>query len=150
MNLHKHWVVLKIAFTLSILIMPLAGCMAASALKGKQGVDVSAIKAGISKAEVEEILGPPVRHWKEPSGIGYCLYHYDAGVPKSVGDAAAHAYMDVATLGVWELFGALDALPEFRITEKMAISYDARGMVIGVFDRFNDFDELPLNGDSNE
>jgi len=124
------------------------GCMAASALKGKKGLDVSTVKVGMSKADAEKSLGPPVREWVTSSGILYCVYDYDAGVPPSGGDAAAHVFMDVATAGVWEIFGAFGAFNdlEFRKREQIAVSYDAHGMVIGVFDHFGDFDILPADG----
>ena len=122
------------------------GCMAASALKGKQGLDISTVKAGMSKADVEKSLGPPVREWVTSSDILYRVYDYDAGVPPSGGDAAAHVFMDVATAGVWELFGAFRALPESHKRGQMAVSYDINDMVIGVFNHFGDFDILPADG----
>lgn len=150
MILDKHWGIIGIALWLSCLVLIQTGCMAASALKGKKGVSVDFIKTGISKAEVEEVLGSPVRKWMTPSNIYYSVYKYDAGVPPSIGDATANALMDVATLGLLELFPGLNYLSEKRVLKKMAVAYDSQNVVVGVFDHFNDFDELPLDGKSNK
>jgi len=127
-------------------------CMAATALKGKKGLDVSTVKVGMSKADAEKSLGPPVREWVTSSGILYRVYDYDAGMPPSGGDAAAHVFMDVATAGVWEIFGAFGAFNdlESRKREQMAVSYDVNDMVIGVFDHFGDFDILPADGHADK
>jgi hypothetical protein len=122
------------------------GCLAASALKGKPGLDVSPVKIGMSKSDVEEVLGGHNREWVTSSGIVYCVYGYDAGVPPSVGDATAHIVMDIISLGAWELALALQPFPEFRRRDQMAVSYDINGMALGVFDHFGDFDLLPEDG----
>jgi len=147
MNIGKSRAKTSLTICLLFFVMFLQyGCMAASALKGKQGLDVSTFKVGLNKADVEEILGSPVREWLTSSSIHYCVYDYDAGVPPSSAGAAGHIFMDIATLGVWEIFGAFVGLPEFRKRERMAISYDADDIVIGVFDHFGDFDVLPVDG----
>jgi hypothetical protein len=123
-----------------------SGCMVVSALKGKPGLDTTAIKVGMSKAEVERILGSPVHDWVTSAGVVYRVYAYDAGVPPSMGDATGHVFMDGATLGVWELLGAIKEFPECRKREQMAVSYDVNGTVIGIFDHFADFEVLPADG----
>jgi hypothetical protein len=117
-----------------------------SALKGKKGVDISGIKPGISKIKVEENLGPSEREWWTSSGICYRVYVYDEGVPPSIVDAAALIFLDVCSLGYWELNQTIDPLPERRKYKKMAVSYDASDMVVGIFDCYEDFDELPTDG----
>lgn len=125
MILDKRLGIIGIALWLSCLILIQTGCMAASALKGKKGVSVDFIKTGISKAEVEEVLGPPVRKWMTTSNICYCVYKYVVAIDH-------------------------DTLPEKRVFKKIAVSYDSQDMVVGAFDHFNDFDALPLNGKSNK
>jgi hypothetical protein len=124
------------------------GCMAASAIKGKQGLDVSGIKAGMRQAEVERILGPATREWATSSGTWYRVYVYDGGAPPSLGDAAAHIFMDIATACIWELAWAIspDFIPSVRISEKIALAYDGQDILVGVFDHFSDFDMLPPDG----
>lgn len=146
LNLPKH--IARVVFALCIMgiILPHTGCTVRSSLKGKKGIDISAIKAGISMAEVEKILGPSDREWMTSSGITYHFYVYDAGIPPSAGDAAGLVFMDVITVGAWELAQSIDPLPERRKYKKMAVSYDARDVVVGVFDCYEDFDELPPDG----
>ena len=150
MNLQKHWAAVRIAICLSCLILLLSSCTAVSALKGEAGIDMRSIRAGISKADVEEILGAPIRQWHSSPDTLYCLYYYDAGAPPSKAEAGAHVFMDVVSLGLWEVFGALGELElETHTTEKIAISYDIRNRAIGLFDRFDDFDKLPIDGRSD-
>jgi hypothetical protein len=148
MILAKHRTSARLTLCLFCTILLQTGCMAASAIKGKPGLDVSGIKAGMSQDEVEQILGPAVREWATSSGIWYRIYVYDGGAPPSPGDAAAHVFMDVATVGIWELVGAIssDFAPSARISEKIALAYDGQDIVVGVFDHLSDFDMLPLDG----
>ena len=122
------------------------GCMAISVLKGEPGLNISAIKVGTGKAEVEETLGYPVHEWVTPSGIRYCVYIYDAGVSPSASDAAGLAFLDVITLGLPELLNAIKPMPGHRKREKMVVSYDADSRALGVFDHHGDLDYLPSDG----
>jgi len=131
---------------LSLTMLLLCSCTAVSALQGKPGLDVSRVKAGMSKADTEQILGSPIREWVTSSGVTYGIYDYDAGVPPSGSEAAAHVFMDIVSVGVWELVGALGHLTELRKREQMVVSYDTDGLVIGTFDHFGDFDVLPADG----
>jgi len=123
------------------------GCTVVNVLKGKTGTDISTITVGISKIEVEEILGAPVGEWTTSSGSHYCIYSYDRGIPPSIGDATAHAFMDVASLGLWEFVFVINPDEEYSdirlIKEQIAVSYNNDDVVVGVFDHFGDFDELP-------
>ena len=130
-----------------------SGCVTVAVLKGEPGKDVSSIKPGISKQGAEEILGSPMREWITPLDIHYCVYSYDAGIPPSVADAAAGAFFDISSVGLFELYEAtgLTKLHEqhkrmFRVWEKIAISYDANDTVVGVFHHLGDFDVLPDDG----
>jgi hypothetical protein len=134
------------ASLLSLSVIWFCSCTAVSALQGKPGLDVSRIKAGMSKVDAEQILGSPIREWVTSSGVSYGIYDYDAGVPPSGSEAAANVFMDIISVGVWELFGAFGHQPELRKREQMAVSYDVDGLVIGTFDHFGDFDVLPADG----
>lgn len=131
-----------------------SGCvMAVATLKGEPGKDVSAIKPGISKQEAEEVLASPSREWITPQGIHYCVYNYDAGIPPSVSDAVFFAFFGILSAGLYDLYEAtgitkMNQMRERldRVTEKIAISYDAGDTVVGVFDHFRDFDVLPEDG----
>jgi hypothetical protein len=134
------------ASILSLTMLLLCSCTAVSALQGKPGLDVSLVKVGMSRADAEQILGSPIREWVTSSGVSYGVYDYDAGVPPSGSEAAANVFMDIVSVGVWELFGAFGHQPELRKREQMAVSYDVDGLVIGTFDHFGDFDVLPADG----
>jgi hypothetical protein len=130
---------------LSALLL-LCSCMVATVYNGRPGLDVSHVKSGMSKAEVEQVLGPSIREWVTSAGIVYRVYDYDAGVPPKPGDAAAVALVDVICLGFSELIFAFKPLPQFPKREQMAVSYDSNGMVIGVYNHFGEFDALPADG----
>ena len=139
------------------LALPLQfSCMMAAALKDQPGIDVSSIKPGISKQEADKILGSPMREWITPLNIHYCVYRYDAGIPPSADDAAVFAFFDIITVGFIEFYEAtgITAVGKTReanrVVEKIAISYDANDIIIGVFDHFGDFDVLPDNGHSKK
>jgi len=121
-----------------------AGCTVRSALKDKKGIDISGIKPGVSKVKVEDILGPSEHEWWTSSGICYRVYVYDAGVRGD--EVTGLVLMDVITLGFFELYNVIEPCPVKRKSKKMAVSYDSSDMVIGVFDCFEDFDELPPDG----
>ena len=131
---------------LSLAMLWFCSCTAVSALQGKPGLDVSRVKTGMSQADAEQILGSPIREWVTSSGVTYGVYDYDGGVPPSGSEAAANVFMDIVSVGVWELFGAFGHLSEPRQREQMAVSYDQGGLVIGTFDHYGDFDVLPADG----
>jgi hypothetical protein len=124
------------------------GCTVRSALKDRKGVDISGIKTGVSKVEVEDILGPPEREWLTSSGICYRVYVHDLGVRED--EIAGLALMDVLTFGAWEIFNVYEPYPPKRNSKKMAVSYDFQDMVVGIFDYYEDFDELPIDGKSSK
>jgi len=135
-----------------------SGCvMAVATLKGEPGKDLSSIKPGISKQEVEEILASPSREWITPQGIRYCVYTYDAGIPPSIGDAAFFAFFGIISAGLYDLYEVTGAThmdktrrAMGRVVEQIAISYDANDTSVGVFDHFRDFDVLPEDGRSEK
>ena len=129
------------------------GCMVAATLRGEQGKDVSSVKLGISREEAENVLGSPIREWVTSSNIRYCVYVYDAGIPPSASEAAAIAFLDIISLGLVELHEVTgrthlgDTSKKIgRVYNQIAVAYDTGGIIVGVFDRFGDFDVLPPDG----
>lgn len=136
----------------------LAGCSVISVLKGEPPKDVSSIVLGISKHDVETVLGSPIREWLTPSNAHFSVYMYNGGVPTDYSDALA--------IGIFEIVGAIllfefselisessitkMAMNDSRIYVKMAISYNDQNQVISVFDHFNDFDALPSSGQKSD
>jgi hypothetical protein len=129
--------------------LSLQGCAVAKLAQGKPGADISMVKPGISMSEAEFHLGAHKREWTTRTGVCYRVYNYDAGVEGSTADAVGFAIFDVCTLGMAEIFYAINPLPDspakWRFGQ-IAISYDATDTVIGVFDQFGDFDRLPEDG----
>lgn len=139
-----------------VAMLMLQGCTIASFTKGQPGTDISSLKPGVSRAEAEAILGPPLREWTTPMNIRYRIYRYDAGVPPSgTGETVAFvAFMDVITLGLFEVYEATGATnlskPSkdslMRVWRQIAIAFDADERSVGLFDNFADLDVLPADG----
>jgi len=123
------------------------GCVAVKLAKGDKGTDVTGIQPGVTRANAEAILGPPVREWTSSTGIRYTTYHYDAGLPPNMPDAAAAGILDLITVGIFEFVVAINAKPGIldHHTDVVVISNDDRAVVLGIFD---EFDELPPDGRS--
>ena len=132
----------------------LLGCTSTAALRGEPGVDIGALKPGLLRRETEAILGPPVREWTTSSNVRYCIYRYDAGVPPSKGDAVAMGFLNVISLGLFELYEATGVTDlshpsedDFRrIWGQIAISYDTDEHIVGLFRDCGDLDVLPDDG----
>ncbi len=137
---------------LSIIAMVsmLTGCSVVDYAAGEKGVDVSTVQPGITRSDVEAVLGEPVRRWTSPTGVFYCTYEYDSGRPPILSEAGAMLFMDIITLGLWEVFWpAIKKETSFndegRTTATVLISYDHHDIILGVF---GEFDELPSDGRS--
>lgn len=111
------------------------------------------LQPGAARAAAEAILGSPVREWTSSAGVRYRTYEYDAGCPPRPGDAAALLFMNLATLGLWEVFMAVAKLTKGEdpikchehATERVVVAYDDQDLVLGIFDEFA---ELPADGRS--
>jgi hypothetical protein len=107
---------------------------------------------GISKTEVQALLGEPSREWATHEGISYCVYKYDGGYKGSSSEASAVLFLDIISVGVTELFVLLDPDTFKPVHEKkqIAVAYDQQSRVVGVFVDFADFEDLPASGNSQE
>lgn len=124
------------------------GCFAVKLAKGEKGANVTGIQPGVTRANAEAILGPPVREWTSSSRIRYSTYSYDAGRPPNMPDAVGVVIMDLITGGIFEFVVAVNEPKPWildHITDRIVTSYDDRAVVLGVFD---EFDELPPDGRS--
>ena len=130
--------------------LSLTACAVNRAMEGQPGADVSAVRAGITRTEVEESLGSPLREWTTVEGVHYRVYAYDGGIPPGASNASTILFLDVISAGLAELFLQLDphSLHGPRKVRRMAVAYDRDEQVIGVFDDVGDFDVLPDNGGS--
>src|SRR5215471_5209892 len=83
---------------------PVGACAAVRYASVQKGDDLSSIIPGTTRGAVEKSFGSPQREWATPVGVHYCLYRYVGDGPPAWGDAAALAFMDAASLGLWEVF----------------------------------------------
>lgn len=126
----------------------LTGCVAVKLAVGKGGQDMSAIRPGITRGELETHLGAPVHSWVSETGIPYADYRFNRGVAPRPDMGALAVVVDALSVGIFELLfvNASDKRvygpDEFG---HLIVSFDADGRVIGLFDRFA---RLPPNGRS--
>jgi hypothetical protein len=128
----------------------LTGCVVVRSLRGEKGPDFGQLQPGVKRAVVETTLGQPLNEWMSPTDVRCALYEYNAGIPSHPGDAATAALLDVVTFGIFEVItyknsgwrhpGEYD-----RRRPKVVIAYDARDVILGIFD---EADELPPDGRS--
>jgi hypothetical protein len=139
----------------ALVILALAGCSVTRFVQVEPGTDISGIKPGAGRAEIEAVVGTPVREWTTGLQVRYCLYAYDAGSEPQYGDASTMLYLDVVSLGLAELFVAIDksADPARRSVLEprhnrglLAVSYDAENRALGVFRNVGEFAVLPEDG----
>jgi hypothetical protein len=139
------------AFALSTLAA-FGGCAVTEAARSEPGIDISSIRPGASREQVEAALGKPGREWVTALGVRYCIYTYYGGKGPAHGDAATWLFLDVASLGLAELFYQIDSKTKKSLAESgkryplMAVSYDDLNVVIGVFPEIDQFTALPLDG----
>jgi hypothetical protein len=121
------------------------GCTAKKLMKGDDGVDTTSVRAGTDRAEIEKLIGKPLRQWQSFLGVTFCLYEF-AGPSGSTADGVTYLVFDVMSLGLFELFPLLNPkLDPKPVQTKMrrVVSYDREGRVLGVF---NEKDALPPDG----
>ncbi|MDJ0945702.1 MAG: hypothetical protein QNJ30_19715 [Kiloniellales bacterium] len=104
------------------------GCSVGMALSGDENPDLSVIRVGATRGEVELHLGAPIKTEAGRNGERIDTYEYEIGDEPSAGRAVAHGVADVLTLGLWELVGTpIEAVQgETYITK---ITYDSRDKV---------------------
>lgn len=83
----------------------LTGCSVGMALSGDENPELSVIKVGATRGEVELQLGEPIETQTVEGGGRIDTYEYEIGNEPSAGRAVAHGVADVLTLGIWELVG---------------------------------------------
>ena len=108
------------------------GCSAIMAASGEQDPDLSIVRVGATRAEVELQLGEPYKVQRlGEREVAY--YEFEVGDEPSAGRSMGHAVMFVATLGVWELiFTPVEATR--GDDHKVVISYDGQDRVTAIQD----------------
>jgi len=139
-----------LAVSLPLLAPALGACAVSRASRGFPGTDLSEVRGGRTRAQIEAVLGAPLREWSTPAGVRYRMYRYDAGQPGNRDTAAAILFFDLISLGLVEVFVAtgvedFDDPPERRM-RNLAVSYGPDEVAIGVFEDVTEFERLPEDG----
>jgi hypothetical protein len=122
---------------LATILSMLTACSVGMALSGEEQPDLTVLKTGATKTEIEAELGPPRTTVAATDGNSECIYHYEVGNEPSAGRAAVHAGMDILTLGLWEVMGTpMEAMQGDEM--ELTITYDAD-------DKARSFDLKKLN-----
>jgi hypothetical protein len=113
-------------------VLSLSACSVGMALSGKKDPDLSVLKKGGYRCEVELQFGSPTQV-AVSSGNGYttALYNYEVGNESSPGRAVAHGAMDVLTLGLWEVVGT----PVELVTgssHQLTVTYDETDRIVSI------------------
>lgn len=96
----------KLSFLLVIVVgLGFQGCSVGMALSGIKNPDLTVLRMGASRGEVELQLGPDLSDIPQPNGNHYCTYQYSLGNEPSAGRTMVHVSLDVVTLGLWEIIG---------------------------------------------
>ena len=96
----------KLCYLLVIAVgLGLHGCAVGMAMSGSKDPDLTVLRMGASRGEVELQLGPALNVVSLPVGNHYCTYQYSLGNEPSAGRTVGHVFLDVVTLGLWEVVG---------------------------------------------
>lgn len=118
---------------LLLVMLPLTGCSVGMALSGEEDPDLSVLRVGASRGQVEMELGTPAAEILGADGYTYATYAYTVGNEPSAGRAVAHGVMDVLTLGLWEVVGTpVEAAAGKENEHAVVVVYDRNGMLVAV------------------
>lgn len=109
--------------------LSLSACSVGMALNGQKDPDMSVVKKGAYRPDVELQLGEPIKTSKQADGTTAALYEYEVGNEPSAGRAVAHGAMDVLTLGLWEVVGTPVELATGD-KHKISVLYDQQDHVV--------------------
>ena len=88
-------------------LLTLSGCSVAMALHGTPEPNFDAFEVGSTRKQVEIQLGTPISSRTLEDGKREDTYRYEMGNSSNGGRAAMNFYMDLYTLGIWELPGTI-------------------------------------------
>ena len=94
-----------LAVALSALV--LTGCSVAMALSGHPEPNFDAFEVGSSRKQVESQLGTPISATKLESGKREDTYRFETGNAPNGHRAMMNVYIDLVTIGLWELPGTI-------------------------------------------
>jgi hypothetical protein len=112
-------------------VLALAGCSVGLALLGNPEPNFKAFEVGSSRQQVEIQLGKPVASQPLGKGKKKDSYHFEIGNSPNGHRAMMNLYIDLATIGIWELPGTIiEAMMGHE--EETRIIYDADDRVLAI------------------
>ncbi len=123
---------MRIVLSCLICIFVLSGCSANMAASGRSGPDFNQIRNEYSRTEVERLVGLPLTESKLENGHTVALYDVEAHIDPSISRAAVHAFMDLATAGVWEFVGGPIEVHRKSSRQKVTINYNKDNRVVSI------------------
>jgi hypothetical protein len=112
-------------------VLALAGCSVAMALLGNPEPNFKAFEVGSSRQQVEIQLGKPVASQPLKNGKNKDTYRFELGNSPNGHRAMMNLYIDLATIGLWELPGTIiEAMMGHE--EETRIVYDANDRVVAI------------------
>ncbi|MGI9487775.1 MAG: hypothetical protein ACR2RF_18225 [Geminicoccaceae bacterium] len=112
----------------ALLSASLAGCSVGMALSGDETPDLSVVKIGAAKDDVELQLGQPHKVAELENGAREAAYKFEVGNDPNAIRAIGHGALDVASLGLWEIVGTPIEVSTGKERE-VSVTYDELGMV---------------------
>jgi hypothetical protein len=104
-----------------------AACSVGMALHGEKQPDLSVLKVGAERSQVEAALLAPESVVSLPDGRTQRTYFFEVGNEPSAGRAAVHGALDILTFGLWELSGTI--IEATQGDDMQVVVYDAAGKV---------------------
>jgi len=112
-------------------MLALSGCSVAMALHGNPEPNFKAFAVGSSRQQVEIQLGKPVASQPLGEGKKKDSYRFEIGNSPNGHRATMNFYIDLATIGLWELPGTIiEAM--MGHDEETRITYNAKDRVLAV------------------
>ena len=107
------------------------GCSVAMALNGNPEPNFKAFEIGSSRQVVETQLGHPTASQTLEDGKKKDTYQYEIGNSPNGHRALFNFYLDLATIGIWELFGTII---EARMgdTEETRVTYISEDRAVAI------------------
>ncbi|MBC6445169.1 MAG: hypothetical protein GDA50_07065 [Alphaproteobacteria bacterium GM202ARS2] len=106
-----------------------SGCSAYMAAVGSYPKDVSVLRVGMLRADVEFHLGVPKEVSSHSDGTTTHIFEFERGNEPSLGRATGHAVLTTATFGLWE-FIAIPIELTAGETVRLSITYNQDDRVI--------------------
>ncbi|MGI9504977.1 MAG: hypothetical protein ACR2RE_18180 [Geminicoccaceae bacterium] len=88
-----------------LVALSLTGCSVGMALSGEETPDLTAVKVGAAKDDVDFQLGVPEKIEELAEGTKKATYKYEVGNDPNAIRAIGHGALDVASIGLWEFIG---------------------------------------------